>query len=98
MEGLDFYKLDFLAKFMVQNKESIEKIILKDIHLENGGSYLTEAFRGVASDIKIKTIHLENINFNISGLKKLIIACGKMSDLTEFSIINIKTIKNSTIL
>ena len=98
MEGLSFYKLDFLAKFMVQNKESMEKLILKDLQLENGGAYLTETFKGVASDIRLKTIFFENVNFNISGLKKLITACGKMQDLTEFSLINIGTIKNQVIL
>ena len=98
MEGLSFYKLDFLAKFMVQNKESMEKLILKDLQLENGGAYLTETFKGVASDIRLKAIFFENVNFNISGLKKLITACGKMQDLTEFSLINIETIKNQVVL
>ena len=75
LEGTSFHKLDFLAKFMVQNKESLECLILKDLNLGNGGTYLTHMFKGAARDMKLKRIWLENINFNLAGLKQLIKSC-----------------------
>ena len=36
-DNMAFFTLDFVAKFMVQNKESFEKLILKNLQIESRG-------------------------------------------------------------
>ena len=63
---------------MIQNKESFERLELKDIHIEAGGEELTKALKGRAGDIDLKSIYLENVNLSLIGLKQVIDSCAKM--------------------
>ena len=45
-QDLSFFKLDFLAKFMIENKESFEKLRLINVQIEEGGEALTNTLKG----------------------------------------------------
>ena len=96
-EGLSFYQLDFIAKFMIQNKESFEKLVLKDIHIEAGGEELTKALKGKVGDIDLRSIYLENVNLSLVGLKQVISSCAKMQNLVEFSLVKMEQVKQEKI-
>ena len=48
--------------------------------------------------MQLKSIWFENVNFNLMGVKKVINACEKMKNLTEFRLINIETAKHPSVL
>ena len=54
---------------MVENKESFEKLVLKNVHIEAGGEELAETLKGKAGDMDLKVLHLENVNLSLLGLR-----------------------------
>ena len=72
-EKASFFKLDFVAKFMVQNKESFEKLILKNVHIEARGIALTNVLKDKAYRIDLQVIYIEDVNLSEKGLKQLIV-------------------------
>jgi len=64
LTDMSFWKLDFVAKFMVQNKESFEKLFLKNVHIEAAGIALTNVLKNRENKIDLKVIHIENVNLN----------------------------------
>ena len=90
---MSFFKLDFVAKFLVQNKESFEKLILKNLHIEARGMKLTNMLKDKAHSIDLQVIHIDNVNLNEKGLKHLIVNCKKMSKLKEFSLVKMPVVK-----
>ena len=68
-----FYKLDFVAKFMIQNKESFEKLVLKNLHIEARGIALANVLKDKMHKIDLKELHMENVNLSEKGLKQMII-------------------------
>ena len=95
--GRSFHRLDFVAKFMIHNKESFEKLVLKDVRVEAGGEELTRALKGKAGNIDLKSIYLENVNLSLLGLKQVISSCAKMENLVEFSLVNMEYVKQQKI-
>ena len=87
---MSFDRLAFVAKFMVQNKESFEKLILKNLYVEAAGLALTDALKSKANKIDLKVIHIENVNLSNHGIKHLIKHCKSMKKLQELALINIK--------
>lgn len=92
-QDLSFFKLDFLAKFMIENKESFEKLRLINVQIEEGGEALTNVLKGKTGDLDLKTIYLENVNLSYLGLKNIIGSCAKMLNLREFALINMEKVK-----
>ena len=69
-DGVSFFKLNFVAKFMVQNKESMERLILKNVNVESRGiDEMINVLRDSAHKIGLKVIHIENVNLSNKGLK-----------------------------
>ena len=54
---------------MIHNKESFEKLVLKDIRVDAGGEELTRALKSKAGNIDLRSIYLENVNLSLLGLK-----------------------------
>ena len=71
---------------------------MKDLKLSNGGASLTKNIEKIAHDMSLKSMWLENINLNLSGVKKVISGCEKMKNLSEFRLINIDTVKHPSVL
>ena len=89
-----FFKLDFIAKFMLQNKESFEKLVLKNVQVEARGIALTNMLKDKVHKIDLKEIHIENVNLSEKGLKQLIISCRKMNKLKALSLINMPVVRD----
>ena len=70
---MSFYRLDFVAKFMMQNKESFEKLYLKDVQIEAEGLHLTNVLRDKIHKIDLKVLYMENVTLNEKGLKAIIV-------------------------
>ena len=86
---LSFWNLGFISKFIRQNKESFERLILKNVHIEALRIIsLSEALADNPDQFNLQVIHLENVNLNKKSLKSLIIHCKQMTKLKEFSLIN----------
>ena len=68
-EKMSFYKLDFVAKFIIQNKESFERLILKNVHIEARGIALTNMLKDRTYKIDLQVIYLEEVNLSEKGLK-----------------------------
>ena len=94
MQDESFFKLDFIAKFMLQNKESFEKLVLKNVHVEARGLELTNTLKDKVHKIDLKEIHIENVNLSEKGLKQLIISCRKMKKLKALSLINMPVVRD----
>ena len=58
---------------MVQNKESFEKLVLKNVHIEARGIALTNVLKDKVNKIDLKEIHIENVNLSEKGLKQMIV-------------------------
>ena len=58
---------------MVQNKESLEKFVLKDVHVEDRGEEMVHVMRNKSHKIDLKVIHIENVNLSEKGLRQIII-------------------------
>lgn len=80
--------MDFVAKFIIQNKESFEKLVLKNVQIEARGIALTNVLKDKIHKIDLKEIYMENVNLSERGLKQLIISCKKMQKLKALSLIN----------
>ena len=80
--------MDFVAKFIIQNKESFEKLVLKNVQIEARGIALTNVLKDKIHKIDLKEIYMENVNLSERGLKQLIISCKKMQKLKSLSLIN----------
>ena len=92
-QNCSFFNLAFVAKFMIENKESFEKLVLKDVHIEAGGEELAETLKGKAGDLDLKVLHLENVNFGLLALRYIINSCGHMQNLKELSLIKMEKLK-----
>lgn len=89
--------MDFVAKFMIENKESFEKLVLKDVHIEAGGEELANTLKGKVGNLDLKIIYLENVNLTQLGLKNIINSCAHMRNLNELSLINMEGLKTERI-
>ena len=96
-QNCSFFRLAFVAKFMIENKESFEKLVLKNVHIEAGGEELAETLKGKAGDMDLKVLHLENVNLSLLGLRQIINSCGHMQNLKELSLINMEKVKQDRI-
>ena len=72
-DGLSFYALEFVGKFIIQNKESLEKLILKNVQVERGGEEMLTKFGNKIHKIDLKVVHIENVNLSDLGIKRIII-------------------------
>lgn len=63
-DGLHCSKLDFIAKFIVQNKESFQMLILKNVTIESTGMALTNVLKDKVHKLDLNVIHLENVNLS----------------------------------
>ena len=79
---------------MLQNKESFEKLVLKNVHVEARGIALTNMLKDKVHKIDLKEIHIENVNLSEKGLKQLIISCRKMNKLKALSLINMPVVRD----
>ena len=61
--------MDFVAKFIIQNKESFEKLVLKNVQIEARGIALTNVLKDKIHKIDLKEIYMENVNLSERGLK-----------------------------
>ena len=96
-QDISFHSMDFVAKFMIENKESFEKLVLKDVYIEAGGEELANTLKGKAGNMDLKIIYLENVNLTQLGLKNIINSCAHMQNLKELSLINMDRVKTERI-
>lgn len=96
-QDISFHSMDFVAKFMIENKESFEKLVLKDVHIEAGGEELANTLKGKVGNLDLKIIYLENVNLTQLGLKNIINSCAHMRNLNELSLINMEGLKTERI-
>ena len=75
LENSAYFDLKFLAKFLFNNKESVEKMTLKHVTLENFGVAFAPKLEQFQFGPEIQTIHIENVNFNKVGLSGVIKLC-----------------------
>ena len=94
-EDVAFFKMGFVAKFMVQNKESFEKLILRNVRIEARGIALTNVLKDKVHKIDLKVIHMENVTLSEKGLKSLVVSCSKMKGLKELYLINMPGVRDN---
>ena len=93
-----YFDLKFLAKFILNNKESIETLSLKDVSVDDLGLSFAPKLSGFSFGPDLQNLHIENMNFSKKGLKYVIQLCRKMNQLKELALINLEAMKTPEIL
>ena len=75
LEDEKFFDIKHLAKFILNNKDSIVKLKMKNVYLEDFGVSFAPKLMHLSFGPDLQNIHIENVNLSKKGLKNVIELC-----------------------